>query len=510
MMKKIVSLLLVCLLAIPAVALAYDGTAPVTEETRTISILTTNSGSKQYNFSEMTWWQMVLKNANIELDMEILDDSAYNDAVKPRLAAGIDLPDIVRLPGADSDMSYANSGMFLDLAPYFESLGFNIQKHFEKYPTLKGSLTTPAGGMYYVPTLTPADANMRCMMVNRLYLEQLGLTAADITDIDSLTDYLYKVKENDLNGNGDAADEIPLFIRAGMIGLMRMYWGIGGEGNYMLEDGKVICTAIDDRYKDFLTWANKCYEDGLIYNEFSTANYDTQTALFTANQNGSIIHFISNCTGYSQSIDPEWKFNVDEPIMVPLAIKGPYTNDEPVCWGRNVYSGGGFGITSGCEDPELVFSFLDYLFSDEVGILTWYGVEGVDYNLVDGEYQFTDVYYDNKDNYRGNCGYNCMALPNAYQLYGSTQCNQVRAAIDAMQPYVVNPTLGYSYMNDDENEIVNAYSADLETYFSEQMTAFIMGTRSLDEWDAYVDAVKAMGVDELLAVKQAVADRSAE
>ena len=172
-------------------------------------------------------------------------------------------------------------------------------------------------------------------------------------------------------------------------------------------------------------------------------------------------------------------------------------------------SGGGFGITSGCEDPELVFSFLDYLFSEEVGILTWYGIEGIDYNIVDGDYQFTDVYYDNKDNYRGNCGYNCMALPNAYQLYGSKECNQVRAAIDEMSAYVKNPSLGYSYMNDDENEIVNAYSADLETYFTEQMTAFIMGTRSLDEWDAYVSAVKAMGVDELIAVKQAVADRSA-
>ena len=41
------------------------------------------------------------------------------------------------------------------------------------------------------------------------------------------------------------------------------------------------------------------------------------------------------------------------------------------------------------------------------------------------------------------------------------------------------------------------------------MTGFIMGTRSLDEWDSYVSAVKAMGVDELLAVKQAVADRAA-
>lgn len=508
MMKKLVCLLLICLLAVPS-ALAYDGTAPVTDETKTISILTTNSGSKQYNFDEMTWWQLVLKNANIELDMEILDDSAYSDAVKPRLAAGVNLPDIVRLPGADSDMSYINSGIFLDLATYFDTLGFNIKKHFEMYPTLKGSLTTPAGGMYYVPSLQPADANMRCIMVNRLYLEKLGMTADDITDIDSLTEFLYKVKENDMNDNGDATDEVPLFIRAGMIGLLRMYWGIDGESNYMLEDGKVICTAIDDRYKDFLTWAHQAYADGLIYNEFSTANYDTQTALYSANQNGSTIHFVSNCTGYSQTIDPEWQFNVDEPIMVPKAIKGPGTNDTPVCWGRSVYSGGGFGITSGCEDPELVFSFLDYLFSEEVGILTWYGIEGIDYNIVDGDYQFTDVYYDNKDNYRGNCGYNCMALPNAYQLYGSKECNQVRAAIDEMSAYVKNPSLGYSYMNDDENEIVNAYSADLETYFTEQMTAFIMGTRSLDEWDAYVSSVKAMGVDELVAVKQAVADRSA-
>lgn len=506
-MKKFISLLIVCLLVLPTVALAYDGTAPITEETKTISILTTNWGSKQYNFEDMIWWQKAIENANIELDMEILDSSAYSDAVKPRLAAGLDLPDIVLLPGADSDMSYANSGLFLDLAEYYENLGYNIKNHFEKYPTLKASLTTPEGGMYYVPTLTPADANMRCLMVNRLYLEQLGMSADDITDIDSLTEYLYKVKDVDLNGNGDATDEVPLFIRAGMIQLLRMYWGLDAEDWYMVEDGKVICTATDDRYKDFLTWAAQMYADGLLYNEFSTANYDTQTALYGANQGGATVHFISNCTGYSQTIDPDWQFNVDEPIMVPLAIKGPGTNDAEVTWGRSVYTGGGFGISSGCEDPELAFSFLDYLFSEEVGVLTWYGIEGVDYELVDGEYVFSDAYYANEDNYRGNCGYNCMALPNAFQLYGSTQCNQVRAAIDEMASTVKNPSIGYTYLNEDENEIVNAYSADLNTYFEEQMTGFIMGTRSLDEWDAYVSTVEAMGIEEMIAVKQAAYDR---
>lgn len=508
MLKKILCLALCLMMALATVALAYDGTAPVTEETKTFSILTTNSGSKYYDWDNMVWWHKVLENANIELDMEMIDNSAYSDVVRPRLAAGVDLPDIVRLPSADSDMSYANSGLFIDLADYYETLGYNIKNHFAMFPTLKGSLTTPDGGMYYVPTLTPAEANMRLVMVNRGFCEQLGMKPEDITTLDEFTEYARKVKDADLNGNGDTTDEVPIFIRSGMIGLFRMYFGIDAEGWYMNEGGKVICTAIDDRYKDFLTWAYDAYADGLIYSEYASANYDTQAALYSTNQTGSIIHFISNCTDYSQDINPDWKFNVDEPIMVPLAISGP--NSGKVCWGRSVYGGGGFGITSYCDDPETCFAFLDYLFSEEVGVLTWYGIEGVDYNIVNGDYEFTDVYYDNKDNYLTVMGYNCMALPNAYQLYGSKQCNQVRAAIDEFAQYVVNPSIGYSYKNDDENEIINAYSADLNTYFDEQQTAFIMGTRSLDEWDDYVATVKSMGVDEMIAVNQAAVDRAAE
>ena len=509
MLKKILCLALCLMMALASVALAYDGTAPVTEETKTFSILTTNGASLWYDWDNMVWWQKVLEDANIKLEMELVDSSAYGDVARPRLAAGVDLPDIIQLPSADNDMSYANSGIFLDLAEYFDTLGFNLKQRMEAFPTLKGSLTTPDGGMYYVPALMPADANMRTVMVNRRYLEQLGMKPEDITTLDEFTEYARKVKEGDFNGNGDATDEVPIFIRSGMIGLFRMYFGIEGEGWYQVEDGTVVCTAIDDRYKEFLTWAHDAYADGLIYNEFASANYDTQTALFSADQVGSIIHFISNCTGYSQTVDPEWKFNVDDPIIVPLAISGPNTEDK-VCWGRAFYGGGGWGITTYCEDPETAFAFMDYLHSWDVAVQTWYGTEGVDYELVDGEFKFNDVYYDNKDNYLTKMGYNCSALPYSYHLYGSKQCTQVFAAIEDFSQYVVNPTIGYSYKNDDENEIINAYSADLNTYFSEQQTAFIMGTRSLDEWDDYVATVKSMGVDEMIAVNQAAVDRAAE
>ena len=74
--------------------------------------------------------------------------------------------------------------------------------------------------------------------------------------------------------------------------------------------------------------------------------------------------------------------------------------------------------------------------------------------------------------------------------------------------YVVNPSITFSFKSEAENEVINTYAADLKTYFDENMSAFIMGTRSLDEWDSYVDAVKAMGVDEVIAVYQASVDRA--
>ena len=49
----------------------------------------------------------------------------------------------------------------------------------------------------------------------------------------------------------------------------------------------------------------------------------------------------------------------------------------------------------------------------------------------------------------------------------------------------LNPTFPFYYKLEEENEIINAYRADLDTYFSENLVAFVMGTRSLDEWDAY-------------------------
>lgn len=392
--------------------------------------------------------------------MEEIDPSSYGDVVKPRLAAAADLPDIVLLSGKDNDMSYINSGIFIELTDYYEKYGYNFKKQFEANPTLKAEITTPDGKIYYIPHIYTTKDNSRCLMINSGYVDGLGMQISNIKTIDDYYNFLVAVKNADLNGNNDDTDEVPLFMRSGMITLWGMYWGLDltDTGGYQVEDGKVICGYADKRYRDYLTFFNKLYKEGLLYSEFATANYDMQTALFSNNQIGSLIHFISNCTSYSQAINPEWDFNNDDPIMVPLVppLTGPY-GDQYV-YGRDVL-GSFYGITTACKDPETVFCFVDYLYSQEAGEIMWYGIEGEDYNMVNGERVFTEDYLNNIDSYRDKRGYNATFLP-GYQLdggYMAKECKAVREASASLASYIMNPSITFSFKLQEENEVLQTY-----------------------------------------------------
>ena len=499
-MKKLASLALAFLMVLGCVsALAdYTGSAPVFDEPATISILTCNGGSKRTDFDKMVWWQEAIKLANVDLQMEIVDDSTYSDVAQPRLTAAQDLPDIVLVSG--NETSLAKSGVFIPLNGLLEEYGYNINKFFEKYPNVKSAITMEDGNIYYIPYFFTTESNSRTLMVNTQFLSALGMTLDDIKTVDDWYNYLVAVKENDVNGNGDPNDEIPLFMRSGMINLIAMYWGLDIEntsGFPIDENGNVFCAYITDEYREFLEFVNKLYSEGLLYNEFLSANYDMQTAAFSENKVGSIVHFVSNCTDYSMDINSEWDFYNDEPIMQIVALENNQGN--PVVYGRGVI-GQKYGITSACKDPEAVMKFIDYMYSDEIGVLTWYGIEGTDYEMVNGEYKFAKNYYDGT--YTGDCGYNCAALPGYQYDYAAKQCTTIFNQTLSVAPYTWNPTRLNKYYTDAQQEVLTTYRTDLDTYFKENYTAFMIGTRSLDEWDDFVAGAYEMGVQEVIDVYQ--------
>ena len=63
-------------------------------------------------------------------------------------------------------------------------------------------------------------------------------------------------------------------------------------------------------------------------------------------------------------------------------------------------------------------------------------------------------------------------------------------------------------MNTEENSTYSSLMADISTYVEAAYNEFIIGERSLEtDWDAYVQSVIDMGIEEAIACKQAAYDR---
>ena len=74
-----------------------------------------------------------------------------------------------------------------------------------------------------------------------------------------------------------------------------------------------------------------------------------------------------------------------------------------------------------------------------------------------------------------------------------------------------NPDPSYTYPNvvftAEENEIINDVYADIKNFTSEKTALWLKNGNIMDEWDAYVKQLDAMGLNDLLKVWQDAYDR---
>ncbi len=502
-------LCLLLALGMATTAYAYDGNAPISDEPVELSMMTTNSSTLRYDFENMSWCQEILKRANVKLDMELIDSSAYNDVLKTRLAAGVDLPDIVFLGDGfvDTSMTYINAGLFVDMTPYFEKDGYNLKKRYETeaYADMQARLTCEDGSMYYVPIFnTPS---VRSIVINLDWLKELGMEVPTTTD--EFYAYLKAVKETDLNGNGKN-DEVPLFLRPGFLQCFSAMWGIDLTVGYAAdEQGVVSCSYANSNYRSFLEYFNKLYTEGLLYNEFATSTSDMQNALLSNNRAGSLVRYATGIVGTNQVMNPDFDFENGELVMDNIApLTGPF--------GDKAYNGldllaGTFAITRDCKNPEMAFRLLDYFYSEEAINLLYAGIEGVDYELVDGVVAPSQAVLLNENNYVQLQGSNFGGFP---RVLGSVTLKQAQsplqqkidASIKDLSQYVTLP-LSACFESPEEIEVTQMYAADLNSYFEEMLIAFVTGTRSLDEFDTYLKELDALHVNDMVAVYQAKYDR---
>lgn len=510
MKTRIFALVLVLAMLLSCSALAdAPGIQPLTDaEGATVSMLAMNSWYSTVDLSDAVLLNEIEKRANVEVEWNLIDPTIYADTVSPMLASGQDLPDIIQLPDTDSNMTYLSTGMFVKLDEYMDQMP-NYKDFLEKNPDIKAALTAPDGHIYYVPQTAVASTYQPVMMYNMPWIEKLGIEPP--TTLDAFVEMLRAFRDNDMNGNGDTTDEIPMSVQASF--LPYMFGPAFGldlvSGFYADADGVVHYAAYEsENYKAYLTFLNSLYTEGLLEVEFTSLNRDQITERFANDLTGVTYDYSWQMSTLYSAQYPEYDGTKGIVVGVP-PLSGDY---EGAYIGRNAVSGI-FGVNTKAKDVELAVKFLDAAMSEEAQDLYVWGMEDLTYTVNEaGEREYLPKCTEDTIWYQG-LGINAPNMPSQQSAEATAVLLadwHVQAIADNEAPYARAPFPAV-YSTTDEVSVISMYLTDLTTYVDERCVAFICGYASIeDEFDTYIETLKSMQVEELIKVKQAQWDRYAE
>lgn len=481
----------------------YTGEAPITDkENQKVSILAQNSWYSTVDIKEAPIVKKVYEDAGISIDWTLVDPTNYKDAVSPMLAAGTDLPDIVMLQDKDDNMTYINSGIFIPLDEYFDYMP-NYVKWLDENPSIRASMTAPDGHIYYVPGTNVPYNYQPALMYNMKWVKEAGFDKSPET-LDEFTEMLRYFKEHDMNGNGNASDEIPMSVMKEFVTYMfgpafGLNFGENALSSFFADENGQAHYAFyeKEKYKEFLTYLHGLYEEGLLELEYTTLTRDQIIERFAQDKTGVTFDY-----GYQMSMvySPQLSYydgTAETGVCAVAPLSGPEKGFYPA---RNPI-GNVFGVNKNSSDILMAVKFLDYSMAESNQEMYAWGIEGESYEVVDGKKQYTEQGKDS--NWLQAFGINPSIVYPARQSVEATDVLVAdwHAAVDKTLEQYMDDPWPFIYSNTDESSLMSQYMVDIQTYAEEMMVSFISGVTPLDQFDSYISTLQSMNMDEVLKVK---------
>lgn len=454
---------------------------------------------------------------NVHVDWNAIPVENRNEKLQLMFASG-DLPDIFFGLLSNSDtINYGAQGLILPLEDLIDKHMPNLRAIFEKRPQLKAALTASDGHIYSFPRVdeTEAEEVLNKAYINADWLKKLNLKMPTTTD--EFYQVLKAFKEGDPNGNGKA-DEIP-FTALGSwgpeysFGLYSMYHAFGVPDmpeHIAVKDGKVVYAPTLQEYRDAMTYWNKLYKEGLADVELFTQSFAQMTAKGRSPEPiyGSFVSYLDTVTAGE---------NKDDMYEVLPPLKGPSGHQGWPRLAGKMFSLNAAQITKANKHPELTAAWIDRFYEPEQSAINLWGAVG--------EVLSKDTQGMLKFN-RAPAGMNWAefrhrstpggVVPSAILkehwntvIESPQEKKKVAEDIQAFLPYLTRENFPFVFLfSKEEEQLLAKLRTAIETNV-EQMTAkWITSSPPSDsEWNEYLDAMKRMGLDELLAVYQGAYDR---
>lgn len=262
--------------------------------------------------------------------------------------------------------------------------------------------------------------------------------------------------------------------------------GSGVSGWTYLDD-QVQFSPMLDGYRDYVELMADWYADGLITPDFATKAINSNTPTDDIVGGQAAMYWSSTTALTTLSSYEECDV---QPISNPVLNAGDLTHYDNV---NSSYVGRGTVISGNCEYPELAAQLLDYLYSDDGILLANYGVENVSFEYdSDGTPQITDLVTNNPDGLDFSiCVIKYMTSTDCPTLQSMNRYTEAYTEAQLKSMDIWRMT-GESHMvpgevwDDDSKSQFNTLMTDIEIYMLENILPFVMGERSMDQWDEFI------------------------
>lgn len=485
---------------------------PIVDEPTTLSYFVaddSNAAIMTTDWNDNEFYQEMERRTGVHLEFEMVSSADYQTNFNLMIASG-NLADMIYVGAsyyAEGVDAAIDDGYFLDLTDLVDEYMPNYEKVRTSDVQYELLSTTDSGRLGAVYELRQSKQGPWLgLWIRQDWLDDLGLDTPVTFD-----DY-HEVLTAFKNEKGATAPLILNFSGSdGEFGTMS--GGLNVLNSWQLDEtGKVNFGPYMDAWKEYVTIMHQWYTEGLIDPDFMATDERTaDMAKVVTGASGLFAALYTMPSVYeAASEDP----NMDlAPVNPPVMNEG----DEGHIRLRDSYTSGNTAISADSENWEVALRWLDYLYTEEGALLANYGVEGDTFEFDEnGEPVFTDKILNNENGWTMTQTVASYLCPSAgianwsdwtRELAGVPEKDQVCYDVWSEADDTWRLPSSVSLTQEESTERAALY-ADISTIVKEQTAQFISGALDIESnWDAYISALEASGMERAIEITQAAYDR---